>query len=208
MRDKKLERAKKLINKPSSIKKKDQRNPKYYITERNVTSDGECADNTVYRLDYDKINEEEKLDGFYVVTTDLEDKNPKVVIQANKQRWEIEESFRIMKSELNTRPMYVRTEETIYGHLLVCFLALLVYRILEKYYLSEKFTITEIITGLRNMNITYLIGGNYISSFERTDFTDKLTEIFGFENSRKVISQKYLKKFLKVVNSEKSTKLQ
>src|SRR5699024_12715492 len=87
-----------------------------------------------------------------IYTSSLHDALP-IFIQANRQRWEIEESFRIMKSEFRTRPMYVRKEESINGHLLTCFIALLVYRILEKHYLSEKYSPEQIITTLRQMNI-------------------------------------------------------
>ena len=142
------------------------------------------------------------------MTTDLEDKNIGIIIQANRQRWEIEGSFRIMKSEFRTRPMYVRKEESINGHLLTCFIALLVYRILEKHYLSEKYSPEQIITTLRQMNIVYLEGLNYTPAFDRTDLVDELMDIFGFQVARKILSQKYIKKFSRVVNSEKSTKIE
>lgn len=84
---------------------------------------------------------------------------------------------------------------------------MLVYRLLEKKHLDEKYTYNEIITTLRNMNITYLGGNNYIPSFKRTDITDGLAEEFGFQPARELITQKYLKKFLRVTNSRKSTKM-
>ena len=120
---------------------------------------------------------------------------------------EIEESFEIMKSELMTRPMYVTKEQAVKGHLLICFIALLVYRILEKEYIHEKYTSHEIINTLRELNITHIGGNNYIPSFKRTEIVDDLAEIFGFQPSRELLTQKYLKKFTRVANSKKSTKM-
>lgn len=112
-----------------------------------------------------------------------------------------------MKSELRTRPVYVKTEDAINGHLLICFMALLVYRILEKEFLKENYTCREIIDTLRALNITHVVGNNYIPSFKRTKLVDEIAQIFGFQPSREILSQKYLKKFSRVVNSRKSTKL-
>lgn len=207
IRDKKLERARKLLKNPGKIGVSNQRDPRYYIKSMTATKDGEVADEKYYFIDEDKIKEEEKYDGFYAVATDLEDKDISLVINANKQRWEIEESFEIMKSELRTRPIYVSLDETIQGHLLTCFMALMIYRILEKKYLSSKYTCCELIDTLREMNITHIGGNNYIPSFKRTEITDDLAEIFGFQPAREILTQKYLKKFTKVVNSKKSTKM-
>ena len=207
IREKKLERARKLLGNPGKLTKTNQRDPRYYITEMSMTGDGEVASEKLYEIDEKKIAEEKKYDGFYAVTTDLEDSDLSLIIRSNKQRWEIEESFQIMKSELKTRPMYVSREDSINGHLLTCFMALMVYRLLEKKYLNEKYTCDEVFSTLRDLNITYLNGTNYIPSFTRTEIVDALAETFGFQPSREIITQKYLKKFQRVVNSKKSTKL-
>lgn len=207
IRNKKLERARKLISTPFKLSSTNPRDPKYYITSSSITSNGEVCDTVINQIDEEKIREERKYDGFYCVTTDLEDSNIPLIIEHNKQRWEIEESFRIMKSELKTRPMYVTHEESIKGHLLICFIALMVYRILEKKYLNEEYTCTEIIEHLRELNILHLGNHNYLPSFKRIDLTDKLSEIFGFQPSKQILTQIYLNKFIKVVNSRKVTKL-
>lgn len=207
IRNKKLERAGKLLKNPGNIKNRNQRDPRYYITRQSTTADGKNADKDQYCIDINKVAEEERYDGFYGVVTDLEDEDISLIIKANKQRWEIEESFMIMKSELKTRPMYVTVKESIEGHLLTCFIALLVYRILEKCYLMEKYTSETLIKSLREMNITHLTGNYYVPSFTRTEITDDLADIFGFQPSREVLTQKYLKKFSRVANSRKSTKL-
>ena len=91
-------------------------------------------------------------DGLYAVCTNLED-DPEEIIKINKQRWEIEESFRIMKSEFKTRPIYLSNEDRIKAHFTTCFLALVIYRYLEKK-LDGKYTVTQIIETLRNMNFS------------------------------------------------------
>lgn len=207
IREKKLERAHRLLKNPGKLGTSNPRDPKYYIKRRDTTEHGEVAEETYYTIDETKVQEDMKYDGFYAVTTDLEDDSISLIIQANKQRWEIEESFEIMKSEFRTRPIYVKTEDAINGHLLICFIALLVYRILEKNYLSEKYTCPEIIEILRALNITHIEGNNYTPSFKRTELVDDLAEEFGFQPSREVLTQKYLKKFSRIVNSRKSTKL-
>lgn len=207
IRDKKIERAKKMLKDPGKIGTNNPRDPKYYIKKIVTTKQGEVADESYYSIDEEKVNEDKKYDGFYAVATDLEDEDLSLIINANRQRWEIEESFEIMKSELETRPMYVKTKDAINGHLLICFIALLVYRILEKKYLKEKYTCREIIDTLRGLNITHLGGNNYVPSFQRTKLIDDLADMFGFQPSREVLTQKYLKKFLRVANSRKSTKL-
>lgn len=207
IRNRKLDRARKLLKNPGKIDRKNSRNPTYYIKKTSTKKNGEVAQEDYYTLDMEKINEEARYDGFYGVTTDLEDEDISLIIKANRQRWEIEESFEIMKSEFKTRPMYVTREDAVLGHLLICFMALLIYRILEKKYLKEEYTCCEIIDTLRNMNIVHLIGSNYTPAFMRTEITDRFSEIFGFENARELLTQKYLKKFLRTVNSKKSTKL-
>lgn len=207
IRDKKIERAKKLLDNPGKIDTKNERDPRYYIASTSTTTTGEVAGQTHYEIDYEKIAADSRFDGFYAVATDLEDHNISLILKANKQRWEIEENFQIMKSEFKSRPIFVSTEEAINGHLLTCFLALLVYRLLEKEHLKEAYTCPELIDNLKSLNIVQLAGNNYIPSFKRTDFTDHLTREFGFELAREGLSQHYIKKFERVVNARNSTKL-
>ena len=102
----------------------------------------------------DRIDEESRYDGYYAVITNLDD-NVEEVLKINKQRWEIEENFRIMKTEFEARLVYVRREDRIKAHFLTCFSRLLVYRLLEKK-LSDKYTCEEILTTIRNMKMTLL----------------------------------------------------
>ena len=99
--------------------------------------------NSFYQLDEDRIREEAMYDGFYAVVTNLEG-DVREVININKRRWEIEENFRIMKTEFEARPVFVRQEDSIKAHFLTCYISLLVYRLLEKklgeeYHLQRNF---------------------------------------------------------------------
>ena len=149
-----------------------------YINELNMTQYGELADKKVLSLNTKKIYQEEEFDGFYAVTTSL---NSPIsdIIRINKNRWQIEECFRILKSDLKSRPIYLTTPNRIRAHLLTCFLALYFVRILE-IKLNYKFKYSDIINTLQNLNLTHLTDDNYIPAFTRTDLTDALQEAFGF----------------------------
>ena len=92
---------------------------------------GEIAETCIYRLDQDKIDKESRYDGFYAVITNL-DCNVKEIIRMNQQRWEIEENFRIMKTEFEARPVYVQRDDRIKAHFLTCYLSLLLYRLVRE----------------------------------------------------------------------------
>ena len=110
---------------------KNPNDPARFIRKTFVTGDGEIAEKTIYELDPERIREEEMYDGFYAVITNLEE-DPAEVIKINHRRWEIEENFRIMKSEFEARPVYVQRDDRIKAHFLTCYISLLVYRLLEK----------------------------------------------------------------------------
>ena len=196
IRNRQIERAMKLVDStPSNIKKKRQNDYKRFISSTNVTGDGEIAEKTVYAIDDSIIATEEMYDGFYAVCTNLEDDAPSI-IKINQRRWEIEESFRIMKSEFKARPVYLSRDDRIKAHFTTCFLALTLYRYLEKR-LGEKFTTEEIITGLQEMNFYSVFGKGYIPTYTRTDFTDALHEAFGFRTDYQIVSDKNMKKIFK-----------
>ena len=196
IRNRQIERAMKLVDStPSNIKKKRQNDYKRFIASTNVTGDGEIAEKTVYAIDDSIIATEEMYDGFYAVCTNLEDDAPSIV-KINQRRWEIEESFRIMKSEFKARPVYLSRDDRIKAHFTTCFLALTLYRYLEKR-LGENFTTEEIITGLQEMNFYSVFGEGYIPTYTRTDFTDALHEAFGFRTDYQIVSDKNMKKIFK-----------
>lgn len=206
VRSKKIDRALKLIARGETRLSRNSRDPKYYLKQTSLTTEGEVAEETVLELDSDKIAEEAKYDGFYCVATDLLYDDAQVILAANHQRWEIEESFQIMKSELEARPIYVSREESIKGHLLICFMALLVYRILEQY-LNSTYTCYEIFDTLREMNVIQKQGDYYFPCFKRTDLTDLLIEIFGYKVDREILILTDLKKFSRNSKAKNSTQI-
>jgi hypothetical protein len=141
------------------------------------------------------IQKEEAFDGFYGVCTNLED-NVSEIIKVNHRRWEIEECFRIMKSEFKARPVYLSNDDRIEAHFITCFISLIIYRLLEKR-LNEKYTCNEIIDGLRGMEFFNAKGEGYIPTYTRTDFTDALHEAFDFRTDYQIISNKMIKKIFR-----------
>lgn len=196
IRNRQLERAARLVAKnPATIRKKNQNDFKRFISSSNVTKEGEVADRTLYRIDQDAIADEAQYDGFYAVCTNLED-DASAIIKINHRRWEIEECFRIMKSEFKARPVYLSRDDRIKAHFTTCFLALTLYRYLEKR-LDERFTTHEIVTGLRGMDFCLVPSEGYIPTYTRNDFTDALHGTFGFRTDYQIVSSKMMKKIFR-----------
>lgn len=196
IRNNQIERAKKLIEKnPTKLGKVKQNDPKRFIETVNTTDSGEVASETYYSINQSIIDEEAKYDGLYAVCTNLED-NVEDIVKVNCRRWEIEESFRIMKSEFNARPVFHSAEENIKAHFLICFLSLTIYRYLEKK-LEEKHTVGDILDTLRNMNLKLDMADAYSPNYIRTDLTDELHDKFGFRTDYEAIREKNLKKICK-----------
>ena len=196
IRENQINRAKKLIeSNPQKIGKPKQNDPKRFITTANVTKDGEVAENSIYSINQSIIDEEAKYDGLYAVCTNLED-SVEDIVKVNHRRWEIEESFRIMKSEFKSRPVFHSKDEMIKAHFVICFLALMIYRCLEKK-LDEKYTVSEIIETLREMNIKKENMDSYSPNYIRTDLTDALHHNFGFRTDFEVLKEKIFKKIFR-----------
>lgn len=203
IREKQIERARKLLTgNLSSLKKHHQNDCKRFIKKTGVTEDGEIAEKEVFELDQSVIDEESKYDGFYAVCTNLED-NASAIARINHNRWEIEECFRIMKTDFRARPAHVRRDTRIKAHFMTCFLALVLFRYLEKK-LKYKYTCEEILYTLRNMNFLSVKGEGYIPTYTRTELTDSLHEAFGFRTDYEIVSEKQMKKiFRDTKNQEK-----
>lgn len=196
IRNSQIERAQKTINSnPTKIKKHNQNDYKRFIEKINCTDDGEIAENEVYAINAELIAKEEMFDGFYAVCTNLED-DAKEVIKVNQRRWEIEECFRIMKSEFKARPVYLSRDDRIWAHFTTCFISLIIYRLIEKK-LGGKFTCSEIISGLRDMNFFVVKGDGYIPTYTRTNFTDALHEAFGFRTDYQIVNTSQMKKIFR-----------
>ena len=199
IRNSQIERAKKNINSNNVTRKgKNQNDPNRFIEEINSTSDGIVANEKTYSINENLIKEEEKYDEYYALSTNITG-NVEDILKITKGRWEIEESFRIMKSDFLARPVNLSREDRIKAHFMTCFIALLIYRILEKK-LDYKYTTKEILDTLRNMNVTELKGNGYIPSYERTDITDFIHEKYNFNTDTEVITYKKIKKIFNTIS--------
>ena len=195
IRNNQIERAKKSIESNQVTRKgKNQNDYRRFIESTNSTKTGEIAENTSYSINQEIIDEEEKYDGYYALTTNLVgDINE--IFKIVKGRWEIEESFRIMKSDFLARPVNLSREDRIKAHFMTCFISLFIYRLLEKK-LDYKYTTTQILDTLRNMTVLEQKGLGFEPEYERTTLTDDLHEIFKFNTDLEIVSYKKMKKIL------------
>ena len=209
IRSRQLERAEKMLSETASLRKaRNQNDPSRFIQKTPVTDDGEIAKKYVYSLDLDRIADEAQYDGFYAVVTNLEG-DVGEIIRINRQRWEIEENFRIMKTEFDARPVFVQREDRIKAHFLTCYISLLVYRLLEKK-LENQYTCEELLDTLRGMQMTRIAKDiGYIPSYKRTDLTDCLHKTFGFRTDFEFISRSTMRNIIKnskIINEQTEEK--
>ena len=193
IRDRQIQRAAKLVGAhPKKIAQPRQNDYKRFIEVIPITDEGQMADKTVYRLDESRIAGEEVYDGLYAVCTDLEDSAIEIAA-INKRRWQIEECFRIMKQEFRARPAYLSRDDRITAHFATCFIALIVFRLLEKR-LGDAYTPTEIIDGLKSMDFLKVKGEGYVPLYRRTSLTDALHEAFGFRTDTQIVTTASMRK--------------
>lgn len=197
IREGQIKRASNMITSTGSLKKgrKNPNDPARFIKKTAVTENGEVAGSEYCELDEDVIAKEKQYDGFYAVATNIDDDIDEI-IKINKRRWQIEQCFRIMKTDFKARPVYVSRKDSIEAHFLICYLALLVYRILE-YKLENKYTTEEIIDTLRKMNVTEVEGSGYIPSYTRTDLTDALHDLFGYRTDYQITKKSKMRTIIK-----------
>lgn len=195
IRNNQIERAKKSIETGNVVRKgKNQNDYKRFIDSLNITDNGEVADTTKYYINEETIKEEEKYDGYYGLTTNLIGEIEEI-LKIVKGRWEIEESFKIMKSDFLARPVNLSREDRIKAHFMTCFIALLIYRILEKK-LNYKYTTSQLLDTIRNMTMLEQKGLGFEPEYERTIITDDLHDIFKFYTDLDLVTYKKMKKIL------------
>jgi len=196
LRAKQVERAEKMVS--NGTLKKQRRNPNdpaRFVGKMAATQEGEKAA-IHYYLDTEKIAEEEKYDGLYAVCTDLLDDDVSSILKVSEERWQIEACFRIMKSEFDARPVYVRNEDRITAHFLTCFLSLLIYRLLKRK-LKDKYTCEELLDTLKGLNFADIEEQGYMPVYSREKITDDLHEACGFRTDYQFISKRTMKKIQK-----------
>ena len=192
IRDSQVERAERMIQSGNTKKqRKNPNDPARFIGTKAVTADGEAADIHHY-LDEDKVENEALYDGLYAVCTDLLDDDVSDILKVSEGRWQIEECFRILKTDFSARPVYLQDENRIKAHFLICFLALLSYRILEKK-LDYKYTCEEILDTLKSMNFAEIQEQGFIPLYKRSKLTDGLHDACGFHTDYQFITKSQLK---------------
>ena len=200
VRNAQIERASKVLDTNlGKVNKVNQNDYRRFIKKTGITPEGEVASKTIYEIDHAAIKKEEAFDGFYAVCTNLEG-DAATVLSINKRRWRIEECFRIMKSEFKARPVYLSRDDRITAHFMICFIALAIYRLLEKR-LGECYTCTEIIQGLRDMSFLEIKGEGFVPTYTRNDFTDSLHDVFGFRTDYQILAKQQMKKIFNITKS-------
>jgi len=188
IREAQVERARAMINKGTLKKnRKNPNDPARFIGKDACTKDGEVADIRYY-LDETKVADEAAYDGLYAVCTDLIDDDVKDILKVSEGRWQIEECFRIMKTDFSARPVYIRRDDRIEAHFLICFLGLLIYRLLEKQ-LDNKYTCEEILNKLKSIKFADIKGQGYMPTYVRDKLTDDLHQTCGFKTDYEFITK-------------------
>lgn len=167
-----------------------------FVKNTAVTNDDEIVEKKVYEIDEEQIAKGELYVSFYAVMINLGG-NIEEIIKINKQRWEIEEKFRIMKTEFEARSVYVRRDDRVKAHFMICYISLLLYRLLEKK-IGNNYTTEQIIETLRPMKMTLLNTANdYVLSYTRTEITDSLHKTFGFRIDYEFIKKSTMRSIIK-----------
>ena len=192
IREKQVDRAQKMLDSGNAKKnRKNPNDPARFIGSVASTKEGEAADIHHY-LDESKIEEESRYDGLYAVCTDLLDDDVSDILKVSEGRWQIEECFRIMKTDFSARPVYLQDENRIRAHFLICFLALTVYRFLEKK-LGSKYTCEELLDTLKAMNFVEVQEQGFIPTYKRESITDALHDACGFRTDYQFITKSSMK---------------
>ena len=196
IRSEQIARAEKMVS--SGSIKRQRRNPNdpaRFINKAAATKEGEKAQ-IHYYLDLEAVAEEEKYDGLYAVCTDLLDDNVADILKISEGRWQIEDCFRTMKTDFDARPVYVSREDRIRSHFLICFLALLHFRLLKRE-LKTPCTTEQLLEVLKNIRFADIGEQGFMPVYERQQITDELHDICGFRTDYEFITKRKMKEIQK-----------
>lgn len=193
-REEAIDKALKMIANPSKYKRTFDYGAAGYIENLKIDKDtGEILNITdKLLLDTNRIAEEEKYDGYYAIVTSELDDSDEHIIDLYRGLWHIEESFKVTKTVLGARPVYMSTEEHINAHFLTCFISLLIARIVELR-LGGKFNISKITETLRNIACSNIDQNHWLFDF-RNDVVDEMATAFGTDFGRKIMSLNEIRK--------------
>lgn len=199
VRNRQIDRALVLLEsgRANTERKKSPNDAKRFIRTEYCTEDGELAQVKNFSLNQEMIDQEARFDGFYCICTDLAGPAAEI-IRLNSGRWVVENDFRITKTDMDARPVYLKRDDRIKAHFLTCFLALLIYKYLEKKINrgGMHFTTREILGTLRDMNFLSVDGEGYIPAYERTDLTNHLHGSAGFRTDTQIVTKKKMRSII------------
>ena len=201
IRNRQIERAKKLLkNLDPETYKKGPHDVTRFIKRTSSTKSGEKITDH-YEIDQSVIDEEEKYDGFYAVATNLDD-SAKDIIEISANRYKIEDCFRVMKSNFSARPVYHQKRDRIIAHFMICYTALLIYRILEKKLNMNNthFTIDNVIDTLNSMEVANIEDMCYMSTYTSSQVCTALNAIIDLGLDKKYYQPKELNKKIKKIS--------
>lgn len=201
IRNRQIERAKRLLqNLDPDTYKKGPNDVTRFIKRTSSTKTGETP-TELYELDQNVIENEEKYDGYYAVATNLAD-SAKDIIQLSSNRYKIEDCFRVMKTNFSARPVYHQKRERIIAHFMICYTALLIYRLLEKKLDQQgiHFSVENIIETLRNMEVANLEDMCYLSTYNCSQICTALNAAFDLGLDKKYYRPKELNKKMKKIS--------
>lgn len=206
-RSERLAIANKIVQNKQTKSRTSQQSPLNYVEQVHKTDDGQTAVKVELHIKQDVIEQEERFDGFYAYGTSLED-DALLVLKARSFHHEIEHLFRTSKTFLDARPVYLQRQDRIKSHFLICFLAMLILKILQRQimethpgaYAEEPLTIDNLVGTLRDFKFGTLPGANYQPMFNRTALTDRLQTLAGINANTQIISSQKMRALHRQVN--------
>lgn len=194
-RDEQIARAQTKIDRGESTRPKSPNDCRRLIRTVSATADGEVAEKTLSEIDWNKVRAEERFDGFYAYGTSLDD-HPLDILKANSFRGEIEALFRVTKTNLDLRPIYLSRRDRIIGHFIICFMALLILKQLQQS-LPQRHSVDSLCETLRRIKMLYHDAYGYEPAFDRTELTDELQMNANILIDTEIVTKPTMRKILR-----------
>lgn len=190
--------ANKIVRNRQVTSRQTQQDPRRYVETRYVTKDGTRANKVLMAIDKEAIEKEKRFDGFYAYATSLDD-DAVEVLKARSFHHEIEHLFRTTKTFLDARPVHLQREDRIKSHFLICFLAMVILKMLQRQLDMEDLSIDRLINTLRSFEFDYFPTIGYRPLFERDALTDRLQETVGIQVDTEIVETKRMNRLYRSV---------
>lgn len=192
-REERISSAQKIVNRRQTKSRQSQQDPRRYVATEYITKEGIKATNVKMALNQKAITADQRFDGFYAYGTSLDD-DAADVLRARSFHHEIEHLFRTTKTFLEARPVHLQRQDRIRSHFLICFLAMVIIKILQKKLHMHELTIDQLILTLRSIEFDYFKSIGYRPLFERNEITDRLQQIAGITIDTEIVETKRMNK--------------